>query len=49
MPELAMNYQPHQQPKTFKFPETVYGKQKGSSQPYYFEKYLWLDYGGKED
>ena len=28
MPEIAMNYQPHQLPKTFKFPETVYGKQK---------------------
>ena len=26
--EIAMTYQPHQPPKTFKFPETVYGKQK---------------------
>ena len=28
MPEIVMNYQLHQPPKTFKFPETVYGKQK---------------------
>ena len=28
MSEIAMNYQPHQPPMTFKFPETVYGKQK---------------------
>ena len=49
MPELAMNYQPHQPPKTFKFSEAVYGKQKRSSQLYYFEKYPWLDYGVKED
>ena len=28
MPELAMNYQPHQPPQMFKFPETIYGKHK---------------------
>ena len=28
MPEIAINYQLHQPPKTFKLPETVYGKQK---------------------
>ena len=28
MPKIAMNYQPHHSPNTFKFPETVYGKQK---------------------
>ena len=28
MPEIAINYQPQQPPKAFKFPETVYGKQK---------------------
>ena len=28
MPEIAINYQLHQPPKTFKFPETVYGEQK---------------------
>ena len=28
MPEIAMNYQPHKPPKMFKFPETVYDKQK---------------------
>ena len=28
MPEIAITYQPHQPPKTFHFPETVYGKQK---------------------
>ena len=28
MSKLAMNYQPHQPPKTFKLRETVYGKQK---------------------
>ena len=32
MPETAMSYQPHQPPKTFKFPKTVYGKQKRSFQ-----------------
>ena len=29
MPEIAINYQPQQPPKTFKFPETIYGQQKG--------------------
>ena len=38
MPKIAMNYQPHQPPKTFKFPETVYGKQKCSFQHHWFEK-----------
>ena len=28
MSEIVMNYQPHQPPKTFKFPEIVHGKQK---------------------
>ena len=28
MPEIAMNYQPHQPPKIFKFPEAIYCKQK---------------------
>ena len=49
MAELAMNYQPHQPPKTFKFPEIVYCKQERSSQHNYFEKYPWLDYDVKED
>ena len=49
MPEIAMNYQTHQLPKTFKFPETVYGKPKRSFQHYWFEKYPWLDYDFEED
>ena len=49
MPEIAMNYQPHQPPKTFKFPETVYDKQKRSFQHRWFEKYPWLDYDVEED
>ena len=28
MPQIVINYQPHQPPRTIKFPETVYGKQK---------------------
>ena len=32
MPEIAMNYQPHQPLMMFKFPETVHGKQKRSFQ-----------------
>ena len=36
MPEIAINYQPHQPPKTFKFPETVYGKQKRLRHGEYF-------------
>ena len=39
----------HQPPKTFKFPETVYGKQKRSFQHHWFEKYPWLDYDAEED
>ena len=39
MPEIAMNYQPHQPPKTLKLPVTVYGKQKRSFQHHWFEKY----------
>ena len=49
MPEIAMSYQPHQPPKTFKFPETVYGKQKRSFQHHWFEKYPWLEYNVEED
>ena len=49
MPEIAMNYQPHQPPKTFKFLETVYGKQNRSFQHHWFEKYPWLDYDVEED
>ena len=49
MPEIAMNYQPHQPPETFKFPVTVYGKQKRSFQHHWFEKYPWLDYNAEED
>ena len=49
MTEIAVNYQPHQPPKTFKFHETVYGKQKRSFQHHWFEKYPWLDYDLKED
>ena len=49
MPDIAMNYQPHQVPKTFKFTETVYGKQKRSLQHHCFEKYPWLDYDVEED
>ena len=48
MPEIAVNYQPHQPPK-FKFPETVYDKQKRSCQHHWLEKYLWLDYDVEED
>ena len=44
MPEIAINYQPHQPPKKLKFPETIYGKQKRSFQNHWFEKYPWLDY-----
>ena len=36
MPEIVMNCQPHQPPKTFKFPETVYGKQKHLQHCEYF-------------
>ena len=32
MSKVAMNYQPHQLPKTLKFPETLYSKQKRSFQ-----------------
>ena len=32
MSKVAMNYQPHQPPKTLKFPETLYSKQKRSFQ-----------------
>ena len=39
MPEITMNYQPHQPPETFKLPVTVYGKQKRSFQRHWFEKY----------
>ena len=39
IPDIAINYQLHQPPKTFKFPETVYGKQKRSFQHQWFEKY----------
>ena len=28
MSEIAINYQPHQPSKTFKFPETIYGQEK---------------------
>ena len=38
MYKIAMNYQPHQPPKTFKFSETVYGKQKRLRHCQYF---LW--------
>ena len=44
-----MNYQPHQPPKTFNFPETVYGKQKGPFQHHWFQKYSCLDYDVEED
>ena len=44
-----MSHQPHQPPKTFKFPETVYGKRKRSFQYHWFEKYPWLDYDVEED
>ena len=36
MPKIAMNYQPHQPPKTSKFPETVYGQQKRLQHCEYF-------------
>ena len=49
MPETVMNCQPHQPHKTFKFPETVYGKLKRSFQHHWFEKYPWLDYDVEED
>ena len=49
MPEIAMNYQPHQPPKTLNFSETIYGKQKRSFQHNWFEKYPWLDYDVEED
>ena len=49
IPEIAMNCQPHQPPKTFKFPGTVYGKQQRSFQHHWFEKYPWLDYDVEED
>ena len=49
MPEIAMSYQPHRPRKTFKLPETVYGKQKRSFQRNWFEKYPWLDHDVEED
>ena len=49
IPEIAMNYQPHQPSKTFKFPETVYGKQKPSFQHHWFENYPRLDYDVEKD
>ena len=49
MPEIAMSYQSHQPPKTFKFPQTVYGKQKRSFQHHWFEKNPWLDCDVEED
>ena len=48
MPEIVMNYQPHQPPKTFKFPETVYGTQKPSFQHHWFENYPRLNYDIEE-
>ena len=47
--EISLNYQPHQPPKTFKFPETIYGKQKRSFQHHWFEEYPWLDYDVDKD
>ena len=44
MPEIAMNYQPHPPPKTFNFPESIYGAQKRSFQHHWFENYPCLDY-----
>ena len=41
MPEIAVNYQPHQPPKTFKFPETIYGEQKRSFQHHWKSSHGW--------
>ena len=41
MPEITMNYQPYQPPKTFKFPETVYGKEKRLRHREYFLQRKW--------
>ena len=41
MPEIAMNYQSQQSPKTFKFPEIVYSKQKRLRHCAYFLRRKW--------
>ena len=41
MPKITMNYQLHQPPKTFKFPETVYGEQKRLGHCEYFLRKKW--------
>ena len=48
MLEIAMNYQPHQLLKTFKFSQNVYGKQKRSFQRTLVWKYPWVDYDVEE-